>query len=80
MDDILFRKINAAFYSAILFGGIYGLILLILSGFSSELFTILIVSFFVLIGNLMYSIPLVFLVQYLGTIMNTHILHLPLQN
>jgi hypothetical protein len=57
MDDKLFRKINAAFYSAIMFVGIYGLILLILSGFSSELFTILIVSFFVLIGNFMYAIP-----------------------
>lgn len=57
MDDKLFRKISAAFYSAFLFVGIYGLILLILSGFSSDLFTILIVLFFALIGNFMYAIP-----------------------
>jgi MFS family permease len=57
MDDKLLRKISAAFYSAILFVGIYSLILLILSGFSSELFTILIVFFFALIGNFMYAIP-----------------------
>lgn len=57
MGDNLFRKINAAFYTTILFVGIYALLILILSGFTSELFTILIVSFFVLTGNFMYAIP-----------------------
>jgi hypothetical protein len=57
MDDKIFRKINAAFYSSIMFVGIYSLIILILSGFTSELFTILVVAFFVLIGNFMYAIP-----------------------
>jgi hypothetical protein len=57
MEDNLFRKINAAFYSTILFVGIYALLIIILSGFTSELFSILIVAFFVLIGNFMYAIP-----------------------
>lgn len=74
MSKNLSRKINSAMLSSLLLPGFFGLYMIFESGFSLDLFFLLIVLFFALIGNFFYAIPVSLLIDVITSKLHKHYL------